>query len=73
MPSIVTRLVTAAESQGGLGYCCEWMFFHHNGRTSLIADRLCLTSRTIRLRKALFRAGAFRCEKKDCCLKPRLG
>lgn len=53
----------------GLHYCCPWAFFKLYKRTALIAERLGLSTRAIRMQKARFKAGEFSCE--DCanCLK----
>jgi hypothetical protein len=53
----------------GLGYCCLWAFFSLFRRTELIAIRLGVTPRTIRLYKARFRGGEFKCEGCEKCLK----
>lgn len=56
----------------GLGYCCLWAFFHHNKRTAMIATRLGVTTRAIRYHKAAYRAGEFKCEGCEKCLKDLL-
>jgi hypothetical protein len=53
----------------GLGYCCLWGFFKIYRQTGLIALRLGVTPRTIRLYKARFRSGEFECKCCDNCLK----
>jgi hypothetical protein len=62
-------LITSAP----LNYCCEWMFFHKNKRTGMIAERLGIDRSTVKRHKAKFRAGEMACTHADCCLKSRLG
>ncbi len=52
-----------------LGYCCPWFFFQHNRRTTMIALRLGLSTRTIKIHKARARSGEYVCEKALNCLK----
>ena len=52
-----------------LGYCCLWAFFTRNKQTGMIAIRLGVSDRAIRLYKARFREGEFKCECGDKCLK----
>ena len=44
-------------------------FFSMFKRTALIALRLGVTDRTVRVYKAKFNEGAYECEKRDCCMK----
>ena len=53
----------------GLGYCCLWGFFKLYRQTGLIALRLGVTPRTVRLYKARFRDGEFKCEGCANCMK----
>lgn len=55
-----------------LGYCCVWCFFRCFGRSSKIADRLGLSSRTVRDWRARFKAGEFKCTRCEKCLRDRL-
>jgi len=56
----------------GLGYCCEYIFFHYYKDTSMIAARLGVTTRAIRKHKAAFAAGELRCENCKNCLCHKL-
>lgn len=56
----------------GLGYCCPWIFFKYFKRTGMIADRLGVTPRAIRLHKAEFREGLIACEGRPNCMKHKL-
>ena len=55
-----------------LGYCCLWAFFTRNKRTGMIALRLGVSDRAVRLYKARHKAGEFKCECKGNCLKARI-
>jgi hypothetical protein len=44
-------------------------FFSIYKQTSMIALRLGVSSRTVRIYKAKFKEGEYECEKIDCCLK----
>jgi hypothetical protein len=63
-PSLTEYLITRA-----LGYCCLWAFFSLFRQTGQIAQRLGVTPRTIRLYKARFRGGGFKCEGCEKCMK----
>jgi len=52
-----------------LGYCCTWFFFHRFGRTGLIAARLGVDPRTVRIHKARVMNGECTCENKENCMK----
>ena len=62
--SYVERTITKV-----LGYCCLWAFFSLFRRTEMIALRLGVTSRTVRLYKERHRDGEFKCEGCAKCLK----
>lgn len=51
-----------------LGYCCEWKFFSLYHSTSLIAARLGVSPRAVRLHKAQARDGQLRCEGCPNCM-----
>lgn len=59
-----------------LGYCCPWVFFQMFRRTSLIATRLGVAPRSVRMVKARCDngeetcTGVARCMKKKLKLKP---
>jgi len=53
----------------GLGYCCLWAFFSIHRQTGMIALRLGVTPRTIRLYKAKHRGGEYSCEECGKCMK----
>lgn len=53
----------------GLGYCCLWAFFKLFRQTPMIALRLGVTPRTVRLYKARFRGGEYKCEGCAKCMK----
>lgn len=55
---------------GDLGYCCEWMFFHYHRDTRLIAERLGVSPRQIRIHKAA--AALACCDGREECLKRKL-
>lgn len=61
----VKHLVTSAE---GLGYCCEWFFFTHFRQTALVAARLGVSDRAVRLAKARVDDGESTCEKSERCM-----
>ena len=65
-PNSVPNLITG---KNGLGYCCMYGFFSIYKQTTLIALRLGVTSRTVRIYKAKFNEGEYECEKLDCCMK----
>ena len=53
-----------------LGYCCLWAFFTRNKKTGMIAMRLGVTPRAVRLYKARFNNGGYQCEcKEGACLR----
>lgn len=56
----------------GLGYCCLFAFFSIYRRTSMIALRLGVTPRTIRLYKARFRDGEYKCAGCERCLASKI-
>jgi len=66
--SLIERLITGAPP-AGLGYCCLWAFFTRNKRTEMIAIRLGVSSRAIRLYKARHGEGEFSCGDCTNCLK----
>lgn len=63
----VNHLVTE-----GLGYCCEWFFFQHFKDTQVVADRLGVTDRAIRLAKQRVREGVSVCQQKENCLNCKI-
>ncbi len=58
----------------GLGYCCEWLFFHRfKDRTdSLIAARLGVSPRTVRQHRIKVMLGQLGCEAASCCMRAKL-
>lgn len=62
--SLFERLVC----EEGLGYCCPAALFRVTKRTGMIAARLGMTDRTVRLWKARFKAKEIGCEKQPNCL-----
>jgi hypothetical protein len=56
-----------------LGYCCEFIFFSRYKQTAVIATRLGVTTRAIRMHKAALREGCLVCEGKEKCMKATLG
>lgn len=64
-----TSTLTSRLIKDGLGYCCLWAFFSMFKRTELIAIRLGVTPRTIRLYRARFRGGEYKCEECQKCMK----
>lgn len=58
--------------EGGLGYCCPWFFFQHYRNCEVIADRLGVTSRAIRLAKARVDSGDAICERHPNCMHARI-
>jgi hypothetical protein len=70
MPGNVT--VRSLICEGGLGYCCVWFFFQHYRNTELIADRLGVTSRAVRLAKAKVDSGDAICERRGNCMHARI-
>lgn len=65
MRQTVKHLVT---SPNGLGYCCEWFFFTHFRQTQVIASRLGVTDRAVRLAKARVDDGESTCENGPRCM-----
>ena len=65
-PYSVPNLITG---KLGLNYCCMFGFFSIFKQTAVIALRLGVDPRTIRVYKAKFKAGEYECGKKDCCMK----
>jgi hypothetical protein len=65
--SLIETLIT-----GNLGYCCLWAFFKRNKSTYMIALRLGVSARAIRQYKARYKAGEYKCECKERCLKSLL-
>ena len=63
----VSNLIT-----DGLGYCCTWFFFKHFKNTDLIAARLGVTNRAVRLAKARVRSGEDACKQCPSCLHARI-
>ena len=57
----------------GLGYCCPWIFFSLYRRTGVIADRLGVTTRAIKLWKAKHREGKIGCESNNRCMASKFG
>jgi hypothetical protein len=55
----------------GLGYCCINFFFTHIQATISIADRLGVTSRTVRIHKARWREGLYPCRDCSNCMAKR--
>lgn len=58
--------------EGGLGYCCPWFFFRRFGRTAVIADRLGVSDRAVRVAKARVAEGLDVCEHRENCLHRRV-
>ena len=56
----------------GLGYCCPYALFRVTKRTGMIAARLGMTDRTVRLWKAKFKAKEIGCEKRPNCMLQQL-
>ncbi len=52
-----------------LGYCCMWFFFSRFGRTGLIATRLGVDPRSVRVYKSKVTNGECTCENKENCMK----
>lgn len=55
----------------GLGYCCEWSFWHcyrKNRYTPIIAARLGVSIRACQKHKAAYRRGDLKCECSGSCL-----
>ena len=50
-----------------LHYCCEFRFFSLYRRTGIIAERLGVTTRAVRARRALYREGKLQCDKCPNC------
>lgn len=65
--NLFAQLVTS-----GLGYCCVHAFFTRVQATLPIADRLGLSSRTIRIHKARWQEGLYPCRKCPSCLHERI-
>lgn len=59
---------------GGLGYCCPYAFLRVNKQTGMIAARLGVTERTVRLWKARFNSGELKCQNNSStdCLLPSI-
>lgn len=55
-----------------LGYCCPWVFFQVFRKTSLIADRLGVSSRSIRIVKARCDNNEETCTGVARCMKAKL-
>ncbi len=56
----------------GMGYCCPYAFLRVNKQTGMIAQRLGMTPRTIRLWKARFKAKELTCSQFEACMKQQL-
>ena len=56
-----------------LKYCCPYAFFCMFKKTALLAERLGVTPRAIRLHKSKWRNGEYVCEGQANCLKKKLG
>ncbi len=56
----------------GLGYCCTWFFFKHFRQTSLIAARLGVSDRAVRLAKERVDSGEDVCKRCERCLHARI-
>lgn len=61
-PVTIDKLV-----RSGLGFCCLYAFFRCYKQTGKIADRLGVSDRAVRYKKADFKAGRLRCEHCDNC------
>lgn len=66
MPRQTLHLMICSPTQG-LGYCCEWVFFSCFRSTRLIAARLGVSPRTVRMHKKAARESGC-CEKLETCL-----
>ena len=55
-----------------LGYCCTWFFFKHYRKTALIAARLGVTDRAVRLAKEKVDEGLDRCAECKGCLNKKI-
>jgi hypothetical protein len=69
---ITVKSLITLPPPSGLGYCCEWFFFRHNKQTGMIAARLGVTPRAVKLHKAAFRNGECACENAEGCMRRRL-
>ena len=71
----IAYLVTSSPKVGGLGYCCEWAFFHalRARRAQLMAEGLGVSVTALWKRRALYNAGDLACQ--GCpgkCMKDKL-
>ena len=55
-------------TEGGLGYCCPWIFYSRYKSTTLIAARLGMSVRAVEYGMNSFRKGEFKCEGKPNCM-----
>jgi hypothetical protein len=69
---MIARFTVSYLIKHGLGYCCLWFFFRRFKQTALIAARLGVTERVIRLHRAKWKAGEYKCEGCSNCMKARI-
>jgi len=72
MPGHNSRPTVANLVTEGLGYCCTWFFFKHFRQTPLVAARLGVTDRAVRMAKARVDSGEDACKHCDKCLHARI-
>ncbi len=65
--TLFTRLVC----EEGLHYCCVYAFFSRYKQTSMIAARLGVHRTTVKIHKALFREGVYKCRNSERCMEAR--
>tara|TARA_R110000868_G_scaffold141892_3_gene358821 strand:- start:4362 stop:4601 length:240 start_codon:yes stop_codon:yes gene_type:complete len=68
----MARLTVAILVTQDLGYCCPYFFFTHFRNTGLLAARLGVTDRAIRLAKARVDDGEWTCPGSASCLRRKI-
>ena len=72
MPTKRWTVASLITSPSGLGYCCLWAFFYTFRRTSVIARRLGIATRTVKQYRSAWADGAYECQNCPNCMRHAL-